>query len=43
MAAYRRLTVGVVPIGEHLALPGAEDVDFEAPPACGLARRADLS
>lgn len=40
---YRRLTGGEVSIGELLALPGAEDIDFDAPRSRDLARPADLS
>lgn len=40
---YRRLTGGEASIGELLALPGAEDIDFDPPRARDLARPADLS
>jgi prevent-host-death family protein len=40
---YHRLTGSRATIGELLALPGAEDVDFDPPRASGLFRPADLS
>ena len=41
--AYQRLLGGHRTIGELLALPGSEDVDFEAPHASGLFGIADLA
>ncbi len=41
--AYQRLTGGGATIGELLALPGAEDIEFDPPRADGLYRPADLS
>jgi len=40
---YRRLVGETANIGELLALPGVEGVEFEAPRATGLIRPADLS
>jgi len=40
---YQRLTGGSATIGELLALPGSEDIDFDPPRADGLYRPADLS
>ena len=40
---YRRLTGGEQSIGDLLALPGAEDIDFDPPRANDLVRPADLS
>lgn len=40
---YRRLTGGQATMGELLALPGAEDIDFDPPRARVGARPADLS
>jgi prevent-host-death family protein len=40
---YHRLCGGRATIGELLALPGTDEVDFEAPRASGLFRPADLS
>lgn len=40
--AYQRLTGGSATIGELLALPGSEDIDFDPPRAEGLSRSAEL-
>lgn len=40
---YQRLTAGPGSIIDLLAMPGAEDIEFEAPRAQGLSRPADLS
>lgn len=40
---YRKLTGGPLSIIDMLALPGAEDIEFEPQPAGELARPADLS
>jgi prevent-host-death family protein len=41
--AYQRLAGGGATIGELLALPGSEDVDFDPPRARDVYRAADLS
>jgi prevent-host-death family protein len=40
---YQRLTGGPGSIIDLLAMPGVEDIEFEAPRAQGLSRPADLS
>jgi hypothetical protein len=40
---YRRLTGGSGNIADLLAMPGAEDIEFESPRARGFSRPADLS
>ena len=40
---YHRLTGGNATIGALLALPGADDVEFDPPRATDLYRPADLS
>lgn len=40
---YRRLTGGQKSIAELLALPGAEEIDFDPPRVGDLYRAADLS
>lgn len=40
---YHRLTGGHATIGELLALPGSEDIDFQPPRASGMSRPAELS
>ncbi len=40
---YRRLTGGSGNIAEMLAIPGAEDIDFEAPRATDIGRPADFA
>ena len=40
---YQRLIGGSASIGDLLALPGSEDIDFEPPRADGVYRPADLS
>jgi prevent-host-death family protein len=40
---YKKLTGGRTRIADLLAMPGVEDVDFEAPAFRDLARPADLS
>ena len=39
---YRRLTGATAKIADLLALPGVENIEFEAPRARDLARSADL-
>lgn len=41
--AYQKLTGGSASIVDMLALPGVEDIEFEAPRAGKLYRPADLS
>ncbi|MBU1330727.1 MAG: type II toxin-antitoxin system Phd/YefM family antitoxin [Gammaproteobacteria bacterium] len=40
---YQRLTAGPGSIIDLLAMPGVEDIEFEAPRAQGLSRPADLA
>ena len=40
---YQRLTAGPGSIIDLLAMPGVEDIEFEAPCAQGLSRPADLA
>lgn len=40
---YQRLTAGPGSIIDLLAMPGVEDIEFEAPRAQGLSRPADLT
>lgn len=43
MKEYQRLTGGGATIGELLALPGSEDIEFEPPRVGDVYRAADLS
>jgi prevent-host-death family protein len=40
---YRRLTGGSTSISDLLAMPGAEDIEFEVPRVDTVSRPADLS
>jgi prevent-host-death family protein len=40
---YRRLTGGTANIAQLLAMPGAQDIDFEAPRVGGISRATDVS
>jgi antitoxin (DNA-binding transcriptional repressor) of toxin-antitoxin stability system len=42
-AAYQKITRGHTKIADLLAMPGGEDIEFEAPQSRELARSADLS
>lgn len=41
--AYQRLMGGGATIGELLAMPGSEDIDFDPPRVADVYRPADLS